>query len=109
MVLLQEKSVLLMIFHKNTAYIMYVNTYKWRYSMSGYIKWLDGAPKWLKVVFCLPGLGLIWGLYRLFKSLRTKNVLHIVLGVVMLLLCPSVFWVVDLITVLLSGKVIWID
>lgn len=77
--------------------------------MNAYIKWLDSAPKILKIIFCLPGLGLIWGLYRLFKSLRTKKALHIVLGVLMLLLCPSVFWIVDLITVILTGKVIWID
>ena len=77
--------------------------------MNSYIKWLDSAPKILKIIFCLPGLGLIWGLYRLFKSLRTKKVLHIVLGILMLFFCPTFFWVVDLITVILSGKVIWID
>ena len=77
--------------------------------MKSFTNWLDGAPKILKLIFCLPGLGLIWGLYRLFKSLSSGKVLHIVLGIIMLIACPSVFWIVDFITVLITGKVIWID
>ncbi len=71
--------------------------------------WLDSCPKILKIVFALPALDIIWAVYRLCKSISKKNTLGIVLAVLCIFLCPTILWIVDLITTITSGKVLWID
>ena len=77
--------------------------------MKELIKTFDGLPKWLKIILALPALDIVWAVYRLCKSLTKKNVLGIVLAVVMLVICPAIFWLVDIITLIISDKVLWID
>ena len=77
--------------------------------MKGLIKSFDKLPKLVKIIFALPGLDIIWAIYRLCRSISKGNVLGIVLAIIMLALCPAVFWLVDIITILLTDKVIWVD
>lgn len=77
--------------------------------MKGVIKFFDSLPLILKVIFALPGLDILWAVYRLCRSINKNNTVGIVLAVIMLLVCPAIFWLVDIITLLVSGKVLWID
>lgn len=77
--------------------------------MASFVKWMDQAPKLLKIIFALPGLDLIWGIYRLCRSLKKKSVVGTVLAIVLLILSPFVVWIIDLITIIVSNKVLWID
>lgn len=77
--------------------------------MKGLIKAFDGLPKWLKVILALPVLNIVWGFYRLARSISKGSVLGIVLAVIMLFVCPTLFWVVDIITLVLMNRVLWID
>ena len=77
--------------------------------MGEFINAIDGLPKLVKVLLAIPFLDIIWVIYRLCKSIDKKNTLGIVLGILMLFFCPAIVWVVDIITLLVMGKVIWID
>ena len=77
--------------------------------MGALVKAFDGLPKIVKIILALPVLDIVWAIYRLCKSLSKGNVLGIVLAILMLFFCPTVFWIVDLITIILFDKVVWID
>ena len=77
--------------------------------MKSLIKSFDNLPKLVKLIFALPGLDIIWGVYRLIRSINKGNLLGILLGIIMLAVCPAIFWIVDIITILLADKVLWID
>jgi len=77
--------------------------------MRDVIKFFDDLPLVVKVIFALPALDILWAVYRLCRSISKENALGIVLGVLMLFFCPAIFWLVDIITLLVMGKVIWLD
>ncbi|MBP3432039.1 MAG: hypothetical protein J6K39_04225 [Clostridia bacterium] len=77
--------------------------------MKGIIKGFDNLPLIVKIIFALPGLDILWAIYRLCRSLDKGNAVGIILAVVMLIVCPAIFWLIDIITLLFSGKVLWID
>lgn len=77
--------------------------------MKKLIKSFDNLPLLIKVIFALPALDIIWAVYRLVRSIAKGNVLGVILGVIMLVLCPAILWILDIITLLLYNKVLWID
>lgn len=77
--------------------------------MKDLINSFDNLPQWLKIVLALPGLDIVWAVYRLCRSIDKQNVLGIVLGVLMILICPVIMWLVDIITLVVYDKVLWID
>ena len=77
--------------------------------MKDIIKTFDNFPLIVKIILALPVLDICWAIYRLCRSIDKKNTLGIVLGVLMLFFCPAIVWVLDIITLLVMGKVIWID
>ena len=77
--------------------------------MKGLVKAFDKLPKWLKIVLALPFLDIVWAFYRLARSISKGSVLGIVLAIVMIIVCPALFWIVDIITIALTGKVLWIN
>ena len=72
----------------------------------GYVKWMDGNPKWLKVILSL-FLGIFWTLYRILKSAKDKNMLGVILGIILFFVGAPFMWLVDLITLLFMNKVLW--
>lgn len=76
--------------------------------MNSIVKSFDSLPKIIKFIFALPVLDIIWAIYRLIRSIAKKSVIATVLAVIMLVVCPILFWIVDMITNLLFNKVLWI-
>ena len=76
--------------------------------MNSVVKGFDSLPRIVKVIFALPILDILWAVYRLCRSIAKKSVIATVLAIVMLILCPVLFWSVDLITTILTSKVIWL-
>ena len=76
--------------------------------MNSVVKSFDSLPRIVKVIFALPILDILWAVYRLCRSIAKKSVIATILAIVMLILCPVLFWIVDLITTILTGKVIWL-
>ncbi|HHX49400.1 MAG TPA: hypothetical protein GX709_03320 [Clostridiales bacterium] len=77
--------------------------------MQGYVKWMDELPKVVKIIFALPFLVILWSIYRLGRSINAKNTLGIVLAVILLFVGPFILWIIDIITLITQGKVLWID
>ena len=77
--------------------------------MKDLIKAIDELPLILKVIFCIPALDIIWSIYKICKSATNSNSLGIILGV--LTIFPGAFfiWIIDLVTLLVNGKVWWLD
>ena len=59
--------------------------------MNSIIKAFDRLPLLVKVIFALPVLDILWGFYRLCRSIH------------------HILWILDIITILLSGRVLWVD
>lgn len=77
--------------------------------MNEVIRFFDDLPLIVKVIFALPVLDILWAVYRLCRSIEHKNTAGIILAVLMLLFCPTLFWIVDIVTLLVMEKVIWLD
>lgn len=77
--------------------------------MRDIIKFFDGLPLIVKIIFALPFLDILWAVYRLCRSIDRENALGIVLAVLMLFFCPAIFWIVDIITLIVREEVLWID
>lgn len=77
--------------------------------MKSYIKLLDGFSPIVKIIIALPFLDILWNIYRLAKSLEKKNVLGIIIAIILILPGAAFMWLVDIISLLVLGKVLWID
>ena len=73
-----------------------------------YIQWYDSCPLWAKVLLCF-----LWaipaGLYRFSKSVLADNTVGMILAVVLTLVGGEILWVVDLISLIVKGKLYWLD
>ena len=76
--------------------------------MNAIVKGFDSLPKIVKIILALPVLDIIWAIYRLIRSLAKKSLIATLLAILMLFFCPVIFWIVDLITIILLNKVLWI-
>lgn len=77
--------------------------------MKGIIKFFDKLPRIAKLILALPILDIVWAVYRLCRSLQKNNFVGIVLAILMLIACPIIFWLIDITTIIVKGKVLWID
>ncbi|HOJ45259.1 MAG TPA: hypothetical protein PK340_04445 [Bacilli bacterium] len=72
--------------------------------MKSFIKTFDDLPFILKVIFALPGLDFLWGIYRLLKGIDKKNTVLIIVGAIWILAGAAILWIIDLITIILNKK-----
>ena len=77
--------------------------------MKEYVNAFDGFSKVVKFLLALPILDILWVIYRLCKSVDKKNTLGVILAIVILIVGIPFLWLVDMITIVLSDKVLWID
>ena len=75
--------------------------------MSGFLKWMDERSRLVKILFCLPFVDILWGVYRLGGAIANKNILHIVLSVVWIIWGGFVGWILDLVFILVTGRIFW--
>ena len=74
-----------------------------------FVKAMDKLPLIVKIILAIPMLDVIWVIYRLVKSLAKNNTIGIVLAVVLLFVGIPFLWLVDMIFLVLNGKVLWVD
>lgn len=66
------------------------------------VKWFEKAPVWLKVVFALPVLDIIWGIFRIVKGVTKSKPILIVIGIIWVILGGPIFWLIDIISILIK-------
>lgn len=75
--------------------------------MKEMIKWFEGAPLWLKIVFALPGIDIVWAIFRIVKGVAKKDTFLIVIGILWVLLGWAILWIIDIVTILMQKHPIW--
>ena len=67
--------------------------------MKDYIKFIDSLPFILKLIFAFPVLdGLFYGIYRIAKG-------KVILGLIWIFVGATIFWIIDIYSILVHGKV----
>ena len=77
--------------------------------MKKFISAMDNLPLWAKIVLAIPMLDIIWVVYRLLKSISADNVLGIILAIVLIVVGIPFLWLVDIISLIVTKKVLWLD
>lgn len=67
----------------------------------------NSLPWILKLIIVIIGGALVGGIYRIVRYFETKNIVTLIAGIVGLFtgIGNVIFWVVDLITTILTGKI----
>lgn len=74
--------------------------------MKQLVEALDNLPFIVKIILCIPVLDIVWTVYRLLRSITAQNMVGIVISIILFFCAPFV-WLIDLICVILKGKVWW--
>lgn len=77
--------------------------------MKSFIKAIDNLPTLVKLILALPGLDIVWVVYRLLRSLVKNNILGVIVAVIAIIVGLPWLWLVDIICILINGKVWWVD
>lgn len=72
--------------------------------MKNLVNAFDNLPWLVKLLFCLPGLNILWAIYRICKGATTKNTLMLIVGILWVLFGTVILWIVDLICVIVFKK-----
>lgn len=75
--------------------------------MDGYIKWMDGHSRFLKIILCIWILDITWAVYRILGAVKNKNWLHLVLAILWIVLAGTVGWVLDLVWIIIFNRIFW--
>lgn len=70
--------------------------------MKDFIASFDKLPKILKIIFALPGLDIIWAIYRIIKGVAYKNTITLIFGILWIIPGSVICWVLDLIWTILG-------
>ncbi len=71
------------------------------------VKSFDNLPQIVKIILALPGIDIIWVIYRIVKSASENNLLGIILGVVILFVGIPFLWIIDIICIIMKNTVWW--
>lgn len=69
--------------------------------MKDLIKLVDDLPWIVKIILALPGLDIVWAIYRIIKGYVKKDGVLLVIGVIWILLGWAITWIFDLVTTIL--------
>lgn len=70
--------------------------------MKGLIKWFEDAPLVLKIIFALPGLDIIWALFRIVKGAVKGKIGILLAGILWLLLGWAILWIIDIVSIIIK-------
>lgn len=69
--------------------------------MKDLINAIDNLPWIVKLILCLPGLDIVWAIYRIVKGIEHKDTVLLIVGVVWVIAGTAITWIWDLITTIL--------
>ena len=67
--------------------------------MKGFVKWMDNAPLWLKIVFALPVLDIVWAVLRIVKGAAYGKLSLIIGGILWIILGWIILWIIDIVCI----------
>lgn len=75
--------------------------------MDSFVKSMDGLPRIVKILLCLPIVDIIWAIYRILGAIKNGNVLRLVLGILWIAFGGTVGWILDLVWIILFNHIFW--
>ena len=70
--------------------------------MKGLVKWFEDAPVWLKIIFALPGLDIIWAIFRIVKGAVKGKISLVLIGILWILLGWAILWIIDIVSIIIQ-------
>jgi len=70
-----------------------------------FIKAVDGLPWIVKLILALPGIDVVYGIYRLVKGFNKNDTVLLVAGIIWIFAGWAILWIIDIITVILYKKI----
>ena len=70
---------------------------------------IDSLPMLFKLLLCIPAVAVSWMIYRICRSLEKGNMIGAIIAAVLIIVGLPWAWAVDLVCLLVMGKVWWID
>lgn len=77
--------------------------------MENFIKSMDGLPLIAKIILALPMIDIVWVIYRIIKSVTNNSTFGIVLGIIFVIIGIPFLWLIDIISLIVINKVLWVD
>lgn len=77
--------------------------------MKDFIKSMDNLPFIAKLILCLPALDIVWAVYRIAKGLYKNSLIQLIIGILWIAPGVAFGWLIDLISIFLTGKLIFTD
>lgn len=75
--------------------------------MSEFLKWMDDRSRLVKILFCLPIIDIIWGVYRILDAVSKKDWFRLVLAIIWVIIAGWVGWVLDLVAIIIVNHIFW--
>ena len=74
-----------------------------------FVKWMDSQSKLVKILFCLPVIDILWGIYRILKETCVKqiNIVRLVLAIAWVIWAGFIGWLLDLVCIILFDHICW--
>ena len=69
----------------------------------------DKLPKIVKIILALPGLDIVWALYRIVKGAVYKNFTTLIAGIVWLLAGWAILWIIDIVSLILKDSLLFAE
>ena len=69
--------------------------------MKEFIKAVDNLPWIVKIILSLPGIDLVWAIYRIIKGVANNDAVLIVVGIIWVIGGCTITWLWDIITTFL--------
>ncbi len=77
--------------------------------MKDIVKNFDNLPLLIKLILALPALDIVWNIIRVCRSLAKNNTVNAIIAVILIIVGIPFMWLVDIICILFSGKIWWLD
>lgn len=77
--------------------------------MKDFIKAMDNLPLFMKIIIALPMIDIVWVIYRIVKSASMNSIFGVVLGVIFIIIGIPFLWLIDIISLIIFNKVLWVD
>ncbi len=77
--------------------------------MKDLIAAFDKLPKIVKIILALPGLDIVWALYRIVKGAVYKNFTTLIAGIVWLLAGWAILWIIDIVSLILKDSLLFAE
>jgi hypothetical protein len=71
-----------------------------------FCEWFDQQSLGLKIILLIPFWGWAFsGLYRIFKYIKSKNVVTLIIGILCFFAFGTIVSIIDIVTEAISGKI----